>query len=161
MVDGQSPRKGQGLDQLMYLWCETCYEYKRTKICVDGFCPECSVFLCKNCVDFHQKMMRLLSHRILRGPRMPKSFAEKPVKYSECKLHEDKVNYRYCLEHHKMICSNCLTRDHRGCNVQTIYGPRREKTCLRWSANNTGTDQPAHPRSLISAFVIRFFESII
>ena len=41
------------------------------------------------------------------------------------------------------------------------YGPRREKTCLRGFANNTGADQPAHPRSLISAFVIRFLESII
>ena len=38
---------------------------------------------------------------------------------------------------------------------------RREKTCLRGFANNTGSDQPAHPRSLISAFVIRFLESII
>ena len=28
-------------------------------------------------------------------------------------------------------------------------------------ANNTGADQPAHPRSLISAFVIRFLESTI
>ena len=28
-------------------------------------------------------------------------------------------------------------------------------------ADNTGTDQPAHLRSLISAFVIRFLESII
>ena len=27
-------------------------------------------------------------------------------------------------------------------------------------ANNTGADQPVHPRSLISAFVIRFLESI-
>ena len=42
-----------------------------------------------------------------------------------------------------------------------IYGPRREKTCLRGFAINTGTDQPAHPRSLISAFVIRFLKSII
>ena len=41
------------------------------------------------------------------------------------------------------------------------YGPRREKTCLRGFANNTGADQPAHPRSLISALVIRFLESII
>ena len=41
------------------------------------------------------------------------------------------------------------------------YGPQREKTCLRGFANNTGADQPAHPRSLISAFVIRFLESII
>ena len=43
----------------------------------------------------------------------------------------------------------------------TLYWPRREKTCLREFANNTGADQPAHPRSLISAFVIRFLESII
>ena len=34
-------------------------------------------------------------------------------------------------------------------------GPRREKTCLRRFANNTVADQNAHPRSLISAFVIR------
>ena len=40
-------------------------------------------------------------------------------------------------------------------------GPRREKTCLRGFANNTGADQPAHPRSLISAFVIRFLKSTI
>ena len=40
-------------------------------------------------------------------------------------------------------------------------GTRREKTCLQGFANNTGADQPAHPRRLISAFVIRFLESII
>ena len=40
-------------------------------------------------------------------------------------------------------------------------GPRREKTCLRGVANSTGTDQLAHPRSLISGFVIRFMESTI
>ena len=42
-----------------------------------------------------------------------------------------------------------------------LIGPRREKPCLRGLANNTGADQPAHPRSLISAFVIRFLERII
>ena len=42
-----------------------------------------------------------------------------------------------------------------------LFGPRREKTCLRWVANNKGADQPAHPRSLISAFVIPLLESII
>ena len=39
--------------------------------------------------------------------------------------------------------------------------PHREKTSLRGFANNTGADQPAHLRSLISAFVIHFLESII
>ena len=33
--------------------------------------------------------------------------------------------------------------------------------CLRWFANNTGADQPAHPRCLISAFVVRLSKSII
>ena len=42
-----------------------------------------------------------------------------------------------------------------------IKGPRREKTCLRGFANNTSADQHAHPRILISAFVIRFLESNI
>ena len=36
-----------------------------------------------------------------------------------------------------------------------------KKTCLQGLANNTGAEQPAHPHSLISAFVIRFLESII
>ena len=43
----------------------------------------------------------------------------------------------------------------------SIIGPRREKTCLRGFVNNKDAGQPAHPHSLISAFVIRFLESII
>ena len=42
-----------------------------------------------------------------------------------------------------------------------IFGPRREKTCLWGIANNTGADQPSHPRSLISAFISCFLESNI
>ena len=42
-----------------------------------------------------------------------------------------------------------------------IYGLPREKTCLLVFVNNTGSDQPAHSRSLIRAFVIRLLESII
>ena len=41
-----------------------------------------------------------------------------------------------------------------------LIGLRCEKTCLWGFANNKGTDQPAHSRRLISAFVIRFKESI-
>ena len=45
--------------------------------------------------------------------------------------------------------------------IPILYGPHPEKTCLLGFANNTGADQPAHLRSLISAFVIRFLESFI
>ena len=44
---------------------------------------------------------------------------------------------------------------------KSTYGPQREIYCLWWFANNKAADQPAHPRSLISAFVICALESII
>ena len=66
-----------------------------------------------------------------------------------------------------MMCK--LTHKHSRTHARTqpiipskaIYGPRHEKTCLRGFANNTGADQPARPRSPISAFFIRLLESII
>ena len=43
----------------------------------------------------------------------------------------------------------------------SLFGPRREKPCLREYSSNKDANQPAHPHSLISAFVIRFLESTI
>ena len=45
--------------------------------------------------------------------------------------------------------------------VQSTNGSQPEKTCLWGINNNTGAEQPAHLRSLISVFVFRFLESII
>ena len=39
--------------------------------------------------------------------------------------------------------------------------PGHEKMCLMSYANNKGADQPTHPRSLISAFVVRCLDSIM
>ena len=38
--------------------------------------------------------------------------------------------------------------------------PGNEKTCFMSYANNKGVDQPAHPLSLISAFVFRCLHSV-
>ena len=45
--------------------------------------------------------------------------------------------------------------------INIKIGPRCDKTCLWGFANNKIADQPAHPPSLVSAFVIRVLESII
>ena len=42
-----------------------------------------------------------------------------------------------------------------------LYEPGHEKMCLMSYANNKDADQPAHPRSLISAFVVHCLDSII
>ena len=44
---------------------------------------------------------------------------------------------------------------------QEMPGPLHKNICLQGFTNNKGGDQPAHPRSLISAFVNRLLESII
>ena len=45
--------------------------------------------------------------------------------------------------------------------LKLAFEPGHAKTCLMPYANNKGADQPAHPRSLISAFVVRSSDSII
>ena len=47
------------------------------------------------------------------------------------------------------------------CMYHKYSEPGHEKMCLMSYANNKGADQPAHPRSLISAFVVRCLDSII
>ena len=45
--------------------------------------------------------------------------------------------------------------------MATINELGHEKTCLMLYANNKGADQPAHPRSLISVFVVRCLDSVM
>ena len=46
------------------------------------------------------------------------------------------------------------------CMVIIKFEPRHEKTCFRLYANNKDTDQPVHPRSLISIFVVQCLEEM-
>ena len=55
---------------------------------------------------------------------------------------------------------DCVVGVQRLPALHYIIGYRCKKTCLRWFANNKGTDQPAYLRSLISAFVIYAVEGI-
>ena len=40
-------------------------------------------------------------------------------------------------------------------------GPGHAKMCFMAYANNKGADQPAHPCSLISTFVVRCLDSMV
>ena len=57
----------------------------------------------------------------------------------------------------------CIMFSHNITHVQSYrsYGPDHAKMCLMPYANNKGADQPAHPRSLISTFVVRCLDSMI
>ena len=44
---------------------------------------------------------------------------------------------------------------------EVFHQSRAMRKCLKSYANNKGADQPAHPRSLISAFIVLCLDSII
>ena len=84
------------------------------------FCKDCNLCLCTSCHDVHKQVPSLQRHQILRGSRMPRSLADKPIKYPDCELHSGNINDRYCREHHEMLCSECLKQNHQRCHVDTI-----------------------------------------
>ena len=101
-------------------YCELCFENKGEKVTVHCFCKECNLCLCTSCHDVHKQVPSLQRHQILRGSRMPRSLADKPIKYPDCELHIGNINDRYCREHHEMLCSECLKQNHQRCHVDTI-----------------------------------------
>ena len=119
-VDGKSSSIHIASDQLIDPYCELCFENKGEKVTTDCFCKECNLCLCSSCHDVHKQVPSLHRHQILRGSRMPRSLANKPIKYPDCELHIGNINDRYCREHHEMMCSECLKQNHQRCHVDTI-----------------------------------------
>ena len=75
-----------------------------------------------------------------------------------------KLRTKTTHSHFSEILIVCDIGRKMGCEILTCqmqYEPRHKKTCFLPYANNNGADQPAHPRSLISAFVVRCLDSII
>ena len=70
---------------------------------------------------------------------------------------------RQCPFRHSIIIGpelqKKMTKSTKWC--AKTFEPGHEKMCLKSYADNKAADQPAHPRSLISAFVVRCLDSII
>ena len=67
------------------------------------------------------------------------------------------------LNKFEWLCTNeieSLTKHCASRILRRTYGPGHAKTCLMPYANNKGADQPAHPRSLISTFVVRCLDDM-
>ena len=119
-VDEKSSLWHVGSDELIDPYCETCFENKNKKIGEVCFCDNCNIYMCIQCHDVHKQMNFPQKHRVVRGSKMPKSIADKPIKYPDCELHNGNTNDRYCHEHHEMLCSECLKQNHQRCHVDTI-----------------------------------------
>ena len=101
-------------------WCDRCYDHTGDMTQAYGFCPECNSFVCRTCYGIHNSWPLLQNHKILLAGKMPKSQAEKPVKYPDCTRHAGNITDYYCIDHSEMICSECLKPTHKNCTATPV-----------------------------------------
>ena len=118
--DGRRDHEHGISDQVIDPWCEPCLEETKVKADAIGYCPECNIHLCLSCHESHKKWPMLQKHRLLRGSRMPKSHADKPIRYPGCASHAGNYTDHYCSNHEQMVCNDCLKNDHLGCEALPI-----------------------------------------
>ena len=102
-------------------YCEPCVKDKKRRIAARGLCQECNTFVCQQCLEAHFRWPKLRNHTILKSDEMPRSKAEKPAKFPECEIHRENVNDQFCLDHHKMLCSQCIKSYHGTCRQTAIH----------------------------------------
>ena len=101
-------------------YCDLCFEETGHKIKIEGFCPECNVFICKTCLDAHKKIPASRNHTIMRGDQMPKSQDDKPIKYPDCEKHIGNKKDQFCIGHGEMVCKRCVEASHHRCKYNVI-----------------------------------------
>lgn len=119
---GQSHNESEHGTSTEYLdpWCDICFDKTGDRIKPDGFCPECNSFMCGSCTLHHKLWPILKSHKVLRGKKMPKSQADKPVKYPTCTTHAGDMKDYYCVNHSEMICNQCREQIHSCCRSMSL-----------------------------------------
>ena len=107
-------------DEYLDPHCEPCFDSKRRSINVYGYCHECYQFMCPDCHVYHGKFPLAKNHVILRGSKMPKSFADKPPKYERCDDHPKQWKEKFCCGHKELVCSTCSDSSHKTCLIKCV-----------------------------------------
>ena len=101
--------------------CEPCQKITESKPAAH-WCLECAEALCDACAKHHQVLKATDSHALVNVNDSKNVRAltihEEIIK---CFLHIGKFIEMYCVDHNKLVCSECVTNDHKGCqNLITI-----------------------------------------
>jgi hypothetical protein len=105
-------------DELRDIFCEPCGKAQQ-KTTAEGFCVDCSEYLCGQCYNHHRRYKQF-GHHVLQDknsmPLDPKHTVSKYVCTSKCQIHADEVTKYICKTCDKIGCNVCMTIDHRSCD---------------------------------------------
>ena len=101
-------------------------EVKCDECCGDdpvvAFCPDCTLFLCHVCNEYHKRSVKSRGHAIvpLTELRSKKDVAIQPKpKAMMCREHDIELLF-YCETCDQLVCMYCTVKDHNGHNHDTV-----------------------------------------
>ena len=124
-------------------FCEPCLKDGHLKEAV-GYCPTCVEYYCPACIRSHQRFAMTEHHRTEANDKMPKSMADKPVKYKLCNEHSGELRNVYCFGHREVICGKCDEMKHKKCNTKSVID-----ACKRFSILSEATTFSKEVKKLI------------
>ncbi|XP_060596614.1 uncharacterized protein LOC132750623 [Ruditapes philippinarum] len=133
-VSGQRKTKlthsvSHGSAEDFVLFCIPC-DRDGERVPAKGFCTTCNEHLCKTCYKHHRKPAPTRNHVLLDEDSMSTT-PTAPISqddFDSCDDHQDEKQKYYCRDHDIVVCSVCVTLDHRTCKVE--YIPKLSKHIL-------------------------------
>lgn len=132
---------------------KNCFSKGHEQIPALYFCPECKIFMCKECENFHSKFF--FNHNKF-------SLDKKDIFTGFCKEenHFQKFEY-FCITHNMLCCSSCIVNieakgkgQHKNCNICLIEDIKNEKKNLLNGNIQTLDDISANIDNSINEFNI-------
>ncbi|XP_045208000.2 E3 ubiquitin-protein ligase TRIM33-like [Mercenaria mercenaria] len=110
-------------DEIKDIFCEPCVSDGK-QIEAEGFCVDCSEYLCGQCYNSHRRSKAFKHHVLQDKKNMPVDVARPAVLdvcVEKCSRHPTKVTEYFCRSCDTLGCSACITTNHRQCqNVDHI-----------------------------------------
>ena len=88
-----------------------------------SFCRQCTAFICKACVEPHQRMKMFEGHNVVSMLDLKVGKAKAAINIAEtaapvkCKVHKESLKL-YCFDCDRVICRDCTVKDHRDHNFE-------------------------------------------
>ena len=112
-------------DQINQIKC--CLE-EHKEIDIISFCPECRIYMCNKCQDFHSSPFFKSQH-----PYNLNKTEDMITGFCSEKNHAMKLEY-YCKEHNQLCCAACIAKlnakgngQHKDCDICEIENIKEEK----------------------------------
>ncbi|XP_072000932.1 transcription intermediary factor 1-alpha isoform X5 [Engystomops pustulosus] len=97
-------------------FCTSCEDNAEAR----GFCVECVEWLCKNCVQAHQRVKFTKDHTVRQKEEVPPAVGANSQRPVFCPYHKKEQLKLYCETCDKLTCRDCQLQEHKEHRYQFI-----------------------------------------